>query len=35
MIIGLSQFRNPKYLTLPRLILLPFIDRTGKYPTEA
>jgi sterol desaturase/sphingolipid hydroxylase (fatty acid hydroxylase superfamily) len=35
MIIGLSQFRNPKFLTLPRLILLPFVDETGKYTTRA
>ena len=32
MTIGLSQFRDPKGLTLPRLLLLPFIGKTGKYP---
>ncbi len=35
MIIGLSQFRNPKFLTLPWLIVMPFIDRIGKYPPKA
>ena len=32
MTIGLSQFRDSKVLTLPRLLLLPFIGKTGKYP---
>ena len=32
MTIGLSQFRDPKGLTLPWLLLLPFIGKTGKYP---
>jgi sterol desaturase/sphingolipid hydroxylase (fatty acid hydroxylase superfamily) len=32
MTIGLSQFRDPKGLTLPRLLLLPFIGKIGKYP---
>jgi len=32
MTIGLSQFRDPKGLTLLSLLLLPFIGKTGKYP---
>jgi sterol desaturase/sphingolipid hydroxylase (fatty acid hydroxylase superfamily) len=32
MTIGLSHFRDPKELTLTRLIVLPFIGKTGKYP---
>ena len=32
MTIGLSQFRDPKELTLPLLLLLPFVGKTGKYP---
>ena len=32
MTIGLSHFRDPKGLTLPQLLLLPFIGKTGKYP---
>jgi sterol desaturase/sphingolipid hydroxylase (fatty acid hydroxylase superfamily) len=32
MTIGLSQFRDSKGLTLPWLLLLPFIGKTGKYP---
>jgi sterol desaturase/sphingolipid hydroxylase (fatty acid hydroxylase superfamily) len=32
MTIGLSHLRDPKQLTLPWLLLLPFIGRTGKYP---
>ena len=32
MTIGLSQFRDPKGLTLLRLLLLPFIGKAGKYP---
>jgi len=32
MTIGLSQFRDSKRLTLPWLLLIPFIGKTGKYP---
>ncbi len=32
MTIGLSQFRDQKRLTLPWLLALPFIGKTGKYP---
>ena len=32
MTIGLSHFRDPKRLTLPWLLVLPFIGKTGKYP---
>jgi hypothetical protein len=32
MIIGLSQFRVPKKLTLPLLLALPFIGDPGRYP---
>ncbi len=32
MTIGLSQFRDPKGLSLPWLLLLPFSRNTGKYP---
>ena len=32
MTIGLSQFRDPKRLTLPWLLVLPFFGKTGKYP---
>jgi len=32
MTIGLSQFREPRRLTLLRLLALPFIGQTGKYP---
>ncbi len=31
MTIDLSQFRNPKRLTLLWLLVLPFIGETGKY----
>ncbi len=31
MTIGLSQFRNPERLTLPRLLLLPFTGESGRY----
>jgi sterol desaturase/sphingolipid hydroxylase (fatty acid hydroxylase superfamily) len=31
MTIGLSQFRNDKQLTLPWLLILPFIGKTGYY----
>ena len=32
MIIGLSQFRDPKALTLPRLLVLPFLGDPGGVP---
>jgi len=32
MIIGLSQFRDPKKLTLPRLLMLPFVGDPGRVP---
>ena len=32
MIIGLNQFRDSKFLTLPRILALPFIGSTGSYP---
>jgi sterol desaturase/sphingolipid hydroxylase (fatty acid hydroxylase superfamily) len=32
MTIGLSQFREPKRLTLPRLIALPFVGDPGRVP---
>ncbi|HYA43068.1 MAG TPA: sterol desaturase family protein [Syntrophobacteraceae bacterium] len=32
MTIGLSQFRNPKRLTLPRLLVLPFVGDPGGVP---
>jgi sterol desaturase/sphingolipid hydroxylase (fatty acid hydroxylase superfamily) len=32
MTIGLSQFRDPRRLALPRLLVLPFIGQAGKYP---
>jgi sterol desaturase/sphingolipid hydroxylase (fatty acid hydroxylase superfamily) len=32
MTIGLSQFRDPKRLTLPWLLILPFIGQASKYP---
>jgi sterol desaturase/sphingolipid hydroxylase (fatty acid hydroxylase superfamily) len=32
MTIGLSQFREPQKLTLPRLLVLPFIGDPGRYP---
>jgi len=35
MTIGLSQFREPKRLTLPWLLLLPFFGKPGKYPFNA
>ena len=35
MTIGLSQFRDEKGLTLPRLLLLPFVGKPGKYPMGA
>lgn len=32
MTIGLAQFRDPKRLTLPRLIILPFVEEPGRVP---
>jgi len=32
MTIGLEQYKEPKKLTLPWLIVLPFIGKLGKYP---
>jgi sterol desaturase/sphingolipid hydroxylase (fatty acid hydroxylase superfamily) len=32
MTIGLAQFRDPRLLTLPRLLVLPFIGEIGKVP---
>ena len=32
MTIGLSQYRDPKRLNLPGLLLLPFTGKTSKYP---
>ena len=32
MVLGLSQFRDPKRLSLPWLLTLPFIGKTGSYP---
>ena len=32
MVMGLSQFRDPKRLSLPWLLALPFIGKTGSYP---
>ncbi len=32
MTIGLAQFRDPRLLTLPRLLVLPFIGDIGKVP---
>jgi sterol desaturase/sphingolipid hydroxylase (fatty acid hydroxylase superfamily) len=32
MTIGLSHFRDPGGLTLPRLLILPFAGSPGKYP---
>jgi sterol desaturase/sphingolipid hydroxylase (fatty acid hydroxylase superfamily) len=32
MVLGLSQFRNPQRLTLPWLLVLPFIGKAGSYP---
>jgi hypothetical protein len=32
MTIGLSHFRDEKRLTLPWLLVLPFIGKPGKYP---
>jgi sterol desaturase/sphingolipid hydroxylase (fatty acid hydroxylase superfamily) len=30
--LGLEQFRDPRKLTLVRLLVLPFVSRTGAYP---
>ncbi len=30
--IGLDQIRDPKALTLPKILLLPFVGKTGDYP---
>jgi sterol desaturase/sphingolipid hydroxylase (fatty acid hydroxylase superfamily) len=35
MTIGLSHFRDPERLTLPWLLVLPFIGKVGKYPLGA
>jgi sterol desaturase/sphingolipid hydroxylase (fatty acid hydroxylase superfamily) len=35
MIIGLYQFRDPKWLTLSRLLILPFSGPTSKYPMRS
>jgi sterol desaturase/sphingolipid hydroxylase (fatty acid hydroxylase superfamily) len=35
MTIGLSQFREPKRLTLPWLLIQPFFGKPGKYPFNA
>jgi sterol desaturase/sphingolipid hydroxylase (fatty acid hydroxylase superfamily) len=32
MALGLSQFRDPERLTLPWLLVLPFIGKPGSYP---
>ncbi len=32
MTIGLTQFRDPKRLTLPWMLALPFVGKTGEYP---
>jgi sterol desaturase/sphingolipid hydroxylase (fatty acid hydroxylase superfamily) len=32
MTLGLSLYRDPERLTLPRLLVLPFIGQTGRYP---
>jgi sterol desaturase/sphingolipid hydroxylase (fatty acid hydroxylase superfamily) len=32
MVIGLSQFRDPQKLTLPRLLILPFVGDPGRVP---
>ena len=32
MMIGLSQFRDPKRLTLQRLLILPFVGDPGGVP---
>ena len=32
MVIGLSQFRDPQKLTLPRILILPFVGDPGRVP---
>ena len=32
MVIGLSQFRDPRKLSLPNLLILPFVDDPGRVP---
>jgi sterol desaturase/sphingolipid hydroxylase (fatty acid hydroxylase superfamily) len=32
MTLGLDQFRNPDRLTLPWMLMLPFVGKTGSYP---
>lgn len=32
MTIGLNQFRDPTRLTLPRMLVLPFVGKPGSYP---
>jgi hypothetical protein len=32
MVIGLSQFRDPKKLSLLRLLILPFVGEPGRVP---
>lgn len=32
MILGLNQFRDPSQLTLPWMLALPFVGKTGSYP---
>jgi sterol desaturase/sphingolipid hydroxylase (fatty acid hydroxylase superfamily) len=32
MTIGLNQFRDPALLTLPRILILPFVGKLGNYP---
>ncbi len=32
MVIGLEQYRDPRLLTLGRVLLLPFRDSGGSYP---
>ncbi len=32
MTLGLDQFRNPERLTLPWMLVLPFVGNTGSYP---
>ena len=32
MTIGLNQFRDPSRLTLPRILAMPFVGPTGRYP---
>ncbi len=34
MVIGLSQFRDPRKLSLPRLLILPFVGDPGRIPNN-